>query len=32
MVSIKVDAGKVRKFEIVGDLNIITSEVALRLA
>lgn len=31
MVSIKVDAGKVRKLEIVGDLNIITSEVAFAI-
>lgn len=31
MVSIKVDAGKVREFEIVGDLNIITSEVAFAI-
>lgn len=31
MVSIKVDAGKVREFEIVGDLNIITSEIAFAI-
>lgn len=31
MVSIKVDAGKVREFEIVGDLNIITSEVSFAI-
>lgn len=31
MVSIKVYAGEVREFEIVGDLNIITSEVAFAI-
>ena len=31
MVSIKVDAGKVREFEIVGDLDIITSEIAFAI-
>lgn len=31
MVSINVDAGKVREFEIVGDLDIITSEVGFAI-
>lgn len=31
MVSIKVDAGKVREFKIVGDLNIITSKVVFAI-
>ena len=31
MVSIKVDAGKVREFEIVGALDIVTSEVAFAI-
>lgn len=31
MVSIKVDAGKVREFEIVGDLDIITAEIAFAI-
>lgn len=31
MVSIKIDAGKVCELEIVGDLDIITSEVAFAI-